>query len=186
MPLGRDACLCPVKVWQFGHVKCWAGLAYTFEWLSISLLGLGLISARDILAWTFHHGNFSSRGHFNKRTFRQGYFFAPLTVRHGDVTALEHFGTEAPMPKCLRQNVYIALHDAQMYMCRNIHVPKYPCAEMFKCSAVFKCSPCAEMSMVPKYTHAEMFSCWNVLVPKISRDEMSVPKCLLPKCQVLK
>ena len=35
------------------------------------------------------------------------------------------------------------------------------------------------MSMVPKHTHAKMFSCQNVLVPKRTHDEMSVPKMSL-------
>ena len=80
------------------------------------------ISARDISAWTFHHGNFSARGHFSMRTSQHGYFLTPWIFRHMDISA------RVPMLKCLCQNVYIALRSANMYMCQNVHVPKYPCA----------------------------------------------------------
>ena len=57
--------------------------------------------------------------------------------------------------------------------CQNLPVLKYACAKMFH----------AELFMVPKNTHAEMFLSQDVLVTKSPHDEISVPKCLFPKCQ---
>ena len=92
-----------------------------------------------------------------------------------------------PVPKSPR---------AKKSTCWNVHVsechrtsqmPKYFCAKMFQCRKV----------PVPKRPHAETFPCWNVHLPKrlqrrkvhmpeCSRDEISVPKWLLPKCPVPK
>ena len=73
------------------------------------------ILARDISAWTFHHGDFSAQGHFGtieilahglgrfgirilwQETFRHGHFIIGTFCAQGhfgtmDVMALEHFG----------------------------------------------------------------------------------------------
>ena len=94
--------------------------------LRFRLISAPDISAGDISARTFHHGDFSAQGYFGTRTFWHGYFLAPWMFWHGDVTALEQgYG-----------HVYIALQGAKMYMCRNVHVSKYPCAEMSLCHNV--------------------------------------------------
>ena len=50
-------------------------------------MGLGLFLPltfwQDILAQTFHHGDFLARGYFGTRTFRHGYFSATWTFWHG-------------------------------------------------------------------------------------------------------
>ena len=61
-----------------------------FRWLG--LISAPDISARDILARTFHHWDFSAQGHFGTTTFWHGYISAPRRFWHRDIMALGHFG----------------------------------------------------------------------------------------------
>ena len=78
------------------------GPTYTLPLFHTNGLGLILapdISSRDILARTFHHGNFSAQGHFCMRTFQHGYILAPWTFfgtgtfQYKYISAHGHFGT---------------------------------------------------------------------------------------------
>jgi hypothetical protein len=64
---------------------------------------------------TFQHEEFSAQEIFSTGKFR-----------HGDISAHGHFGTVAQVPKCLWQNIHIALQGAKISMCQNVQVPKYP------------------------------------------------------------
>ena len=141
---------------------------------------------------TFRQMDVSTRERFNMGTFRHGEFsargiFGTGTFRHGDISAHGHFGTVAQVPKCLCRNVYIALQGAKISMCRNVQVPKYPCAEMFLCQKFLvpkipraEKSPCrnvpvlkhpsAGTSAAPNGACAEMFPWWNI------RAEMTLAK----------
>ena len=110
---------------------------------------------------TFGQMDISTQEHFDMRTFRHRDFsacglFGTWTFRHGDISAHGHFGTVAQVPKCLCRNVHIALQGAKISMCRNVQVPKYPCAEMFRCRKF----------LVPKIPRAENSPCWNLPVLK--------------------
>ena len=81
--------------------------------------------------WTFQHGNVSTWERFDMGTFQHEEFltrgiFGTGTFWHGDISAHGH----------------IALQGAKISMCRNVPVPKYPCAEMFLCRKypMLKCS----------------------------------------------
>ena len=102
--------------------------------------GLGLISARGISAWTFHHRNFLAWGHFGTRTFW-------------------HRGT------CAKMSVQKCLYC--FAQCQNVHVLKHPCAEMSQCRniSVPKCPWCQNKPML-KCSHDKMYSCWKVPVMK--------------------
>ena len=76
--------------------------------------------------------------------------------RHRNISARGHFGTVAQVPKCLYQNVHIALQGAKISMCRNVQVPKYPCAKMFM----------YRKFLVLKIPHAKNSPCRNVRVLK--------------------
>ena len=87
---------------------------------------------------TFRQMDISTREHFGTETFRHEEFsargiFGTGTFRHGDISAHGHFGTVAQVPKCLCRNVHITLQGAKISLRRNVQVPKYPCAEMFRC-----------------------------------------------------
>ena len=120
-------------------------------------LGLFLapnISKRDILAWTFHHEDFSARAYFGTITFRHGYFLTPW---HWNISAQGYFSTltfqhRAPVRKCL---------------CQNVHVSKHPCAKMFQCHdvPVPEC-PWYQNIPMPKCCRAKMSSCRKVPVMK--------------------
>ena len=90
---------------------------------------------------------------------------------HEDISAQEHFGTGAPVPKCLCRNVYVALHSAKMSMCQNVNVLKHPCAEMCQCCniPVLNCPLCRNIPML-KCSRAEKSPWWNVCA------EMSLAK----------
>ena len=64
---------------------------------------------------TFRHEKFLTQGIFDTGKFR-----------HEDISAYEHFGTVAQVPKCLHRNVHIALRGVKISMCRNVQVLKYP------------------------------------------------------------
>ena len=79
-----------------------------------------------------------------------------------------HSSTGAKMsePKCLCQNVHIALQGTKISMCQNVQVPKYPMPKhpWYQKFLVPKC-PHAKKSMKtksagtsagPKHAHAEM------------------------------
>ena len=103
------------------------------------------ILARDISAQTFHHGDFSARGHFVTRTFQHWYISAPWTFWNRDVTALGHFSTRMFQ----HMDIFALVHfgTAKQYrhfctdilarvpLCRNVLMPKNSCDEM----AMSKC-----------------------------------------------
>ena len=113
----------------------------------------------DISAWTYLHWNISAWGLLATWMFCFCGYFGMKAFWQLDISAWGHHGTG--------------------WFWHYVPVPKCPCA---------KC-PCAEKSL-----------CWNVNVPnslltknapgdelfkymlKCPRDEISVPKCLLPKC----
>ena len=119
----------------------------------------------DISTWehfdmgTFRHEDFSARGRFGTGTFW-----------HGDISAHGHFGTVAQVPKCLCQNVHIALQGAKISLCRNVQVPKIPHAENSPCRK-FPMSKCSgvEMSICRNVRSAEWCMCRNVPVMKNPR-----------------
>ena len=116
------------------------------------------ILARDISAWIFHiHGlfctlTFWTHGHSGKWTFHhcgcfgmgtfwhvdfsgQGLFalFGMGTFWHGDISSLGYAGLDISTKWMLwRRNSFqnITLYGAKNYMCRNVHLLKYPCHEM--------------------------------------------------------
>ena len=114
---------------------------------------------------TFRHKDFSARGIFGTGTFR-----------HGEISVHGHFGTVAQVPRCLCQNVHIALQGAKISMCRNVQVPKIPHAENSPCRKVpvLKC-PSAGTSAVPNDACAEMFPWWNI------RAEMTLAEMFCAK-----
>ena len=109
---------------------------------------------------TFRQMDISTREHFDMGTFRHEDFsargrFGTGTFWHGDISAHGHFGTVAQVPKCLCQNIHIALQGAKismckMFRCRNIPVP------------------------VPKIPHAKNSLCRKFPMSKRSRVEMSI------------
>ena len=101
---------------------------------------------------TFRREEFSTRGIFGTGTFR-----------HRDISTHEHFGMVAQVPKCLCQNVHIALQGAKISMCRNVQVLKYPTP---------KCLWCWKLLM-PKISCAEKSPCWNIPVLKCASAETS-------------
>ena len=123
------------------------------------------ISARDILARTFHQRDFLVRGHFGTRKFWHEkisawvYFgtmdvsaqgpYGTGTFGHMDVLAHVHFGI-------VQSNIDIS---SQVPLCQNVHVLKYFCVKMSQCCNV----------SVPKRPW-----CWKVLMPKCSCAEMSL------------
>ena len=168
----------------------WKSSPSTFQ---IRLKIWGTVILPILGAWAYFGTWHLSKRHFSTRTFWHEYFSAPWTFGHGDITTLGHFDTkifqhmDILAQGHLWRNVYIALHDAKMYMSQNVHVPKYPCAQMFQCCKVpVPKRPLCQNILMPKFSRAKIFSCRNVLAPKSPSDEMSVPKCLLPKCQVPK
>ena len=105
--------------------------------------------------------------------------FDMKNFRHRDILAHGYIGTVAQVPKCLCRYVNIALQGAQISMCRNVQVPKYPCAEMLMCRKFLvpkipraensQCrnvpvlkSPSAGTSAAPNGASAEMFPWWNI------------------------
>ena len=113
-----------------------------------NLNGLGLIwasdiSARDISALEFPHGDFSAQQHFGPRKFRHGNITVTWTFRykdgmalgrfgarifwHMDVLALINFGT-------MQSKIVIS---AQIFLQRHFgSVPKHQCAVMLPCRNV--------------------------------------------------
>ena len=137
--------------------------------------------------------NVSTHGHYSTRTFR-----------HMDILVLWAFWHKSTFWHLIRN----ICAETSILLCK---VPKFKYAETSICCNIPM--PSVEMSKVPKYPCTEMLPCRNVLVPKIpctkksscqnvhvleclrsqklhmpkcNRDEMSVPKCLMPKCQVPK
>ena len=112
---------------------------------------------KNISAWVlFGTMDVLTRGRFGTGTFL-----------FKDILAHGHFGTGAPVPKCLCQNLYIALQSAKMYMCQNVHVPKYPCVKMSQCRnvPVSKRPWCRNIPML-KCSRAKMSSCLKIPVMK--------------------
>ena len=59
------------------------------------------------------------------------------------------------------------MHGAKMYTCRNVHVPKYSCAEMFQCRNIpVPKHPWYRNIPMLKYSRAKISSCQKVLVMK--------------------
>ena len=111
---------------------------------------------RIISARMFHHGSISAHAPFGAADVPADGHFTTRTFRHRDISAHRHFDTVAQVPKCLCRNIHIALQGAKISMCRNVQVPKYPCAEMFRCRKF----------LVPKIPRAENSPCRNVPVLK--------------------
>ena len=137
-----------------------------------------------LLAWTYFGTWHFIKRHFGMRTFRhenisawvyfgtmdvsaQGHFSTRI-FQHMDISAHVHFGT-------VHSNIDISVW---VPLCQNVHVPKYPCAEMSHCRNFPvpkrpwcqkipkpKCS-CVEMSLCQKFTvmkcSCRNISCWNV------------------------
>ena len=123
------------------------------------------ILARDISAKIFHNRDVSVQGLFDTGTFRHKDFSAMnvLTQRHCCTWTLRHSSTGAKVSSA-ETSMVAKIPWAKMSSCRKVLVLKRPWR-------------------------------WNVHVPvqlqdrsmhmlKCPGDEMSVPKCLLPKCQV--
>ena len=96
----------------------------------------------------WHHGRFSALEHFSTRIFW-----------HMDILAHLHFDT-------MQSNIDI-LAQTFRTLCQNVHVPKYPCAQMSQCCnvPVPKCSWCGKIPML-KCSHTEMSLCQKVPVMK--------------------
>ena len=109
------------------------------------------ISTRNISTWglfgmrSFRHEEFSAQENFGTGTFR-------------------HMDIFAQVPKCLCQNVHIALQGAKISMCRNVQVPKCSGAEISLCRNV----------QVPKILHAENSPCRKYPMSKRSGVEKSI------------
>ena len=167
---------------------CWTGLNWfegnlgrTFNFCRRrtrkNLNGLGLIlasdiSARDISALRCHHGEFSAQQHFGPRTFQHGNILVPWTfgtgtLRHWDISEQGYLCTWIFWHHAKQDRHFWTDISAQTFL---LYAKKSMC--------------CNVTSMVPENTHTKMFLCRHVLVLKSPFDEMSVPKCLLPKCQV--
>ena len=91
---------------------------------------------------------FSALEHFSTRIFR-----------HMDILAHLHFDTVQSNTDILAQTF--------RPLCQNVHVPKYPCAQMSQCCnvPVPKCSWCGKIPML-KCSHTEMSLCQKVPVMK--------------------
>ena len=130
------------------------GPTYTLPLFHTNGLGLILapdISSRDILARTFHHGNFSAQGHFCTRTFQHGYILAPwMFFRHWNISVQGYFGTWTFW------HIYILTPCKAIQTFWNRHFG--PCAKMSLCPNILgsKClsvvtSPCQNVHGVEKY-----------------------------------
>ena len=130
----------------------------------------------------FRHWEFSARGIFGTWTFR-----------HRDISAPEHFGTWIFWHLAKQYGRFGTDISAPVLLCRNVHVPKCPRAEMFLCRKflvpkspraekspcrnvpVLKC-PSAGTSAAPNGARAEMFPWWNICaemtLAKMFRAEM--------------
>ena len=117
---------------------------------------------------TFRHINFITGTFWHKNIWTQGYL---------NISAYVHFGTMQSNIDFLVKTFWHGCPCAKMFMFQSILVPKY--------SSILICLH-AKTCMVPKHTYAKMSSWQNVFLRKSPLDEMSVPKCLLPKCQVPK
>ena len=127
--------------------------------------------------------------------------FGTRIFQHMNVSILGNFGTMQSSTDVSAQtfwhlcrNVLLCrnVHFAKISMCLNVPVPKCPCAKRSLCQniQVRKC-PYAEKPCAGKFMCriVSLPKCpWRptVHVPKFPGDEISVLKCFLPKCQVLK
>ena len=136
----------------FRHGTFWQesfphGCFITGTFRHVHHLALQTFRQMDISTWehfdmgTFRHEDFSARGRFGTGTFW-----------HGDISAHGHFGTVAQVPKCLCQNVHIALQGAKISISQNIPV--------LKCSGVEK-SLSRKFPML-KHSNVEKSICQNV------------------------
>ena len=87
---------------------------------------------------TFRQMDFSTPEHFDMGYFRQGEFsawgiFGTWTFRHRDISAPEHFGTWIFWHLAKQYGRFGTDISAPVLLCRNVHVPKCPRAEMFLC-----------------------------------------------------
>ena len=98
---------------------------------------------------TFRQMDVSTLECFDMGTFRHGEFSAlHLVIWQIHLCSCKSFAKIVPIPKN-----YIL---APVLLCRNVHLPKCPRAEMFLC----------QKFLVPKIPCAENFSCRKILVPK--------------------
>ena len=106
--------------------------------------------------WSTSIMNVSERGCFGTGTFCHKDIFEILAQGH------------------LCQNVYIALHTAKMYMCGNIHVTKYPCAEISQChNNSVPIRPWCQNIPILKCSRAKMSWCRKVPVTKCPCQNVS-------------
>ena len=133
------------------------------------------------LVWhlTFWKETYILQGHFitmqsNMDVQTWTFWCLCLNVHFAEISLCQN----VPVPTC---------PSARMFPCQNIPVPKCPFAEITLCQKVLvPKSPHAETSTETKFSCAGMSTSQKVPMPKSFNDEMSLPKCLLLKCQVLK
>ena len=143
--------------------------------------GLGLFRhltfRQETFRQTFHHGEFSPQEHFGMGIFWHHGRFDTGTLPHWDILEHGHFGTWKFQHRGTGAEMSILLYTvpkctfAKTSLCWNILVVKYPSVVTSLCRNIHG---------------AEIYPCQNILMPKSPCDEMSVLKCLLPKCQVPK
>ena len=114
----------------------------------------------------FRHGEFSAPEHFGT------WIFWHLAKQYG------RFGTDISAPVLLCRNVHVPkCPRAEMFLCQKFLGPKSPCAEKSPCRnvPVLKC-PSAGTSAAPNGARAEMFPWWNIrakmTLAKMFRAEM--------------
>ena len=122
---------------------------------------------------TIRHVKFSGQGLLSTGTFQyldifEWVPFGAGTFPNWNISAHGYFvKIDAQAPKCLSENVHIALHGAKICQCQNVYVPKYPCSKILQC----------HNNPIPKCLRTEISRCQKVSMPKQpQRQNIHVPE----------